>query len=117
MFKILGNESSQPTPCVYVGLHSAVSELGNALLTVGNSGRAVECRTVNRNLGNFVHPTFAWFLLSGVCQGKSKIPHRGKCVTCSGLTNSRWTLKTPCKGPHPVSERREEKRRRITHDC
>ena len=32
-------------------------------------------------------------LLYGVyTRGSKKIPHGGKCATCSGLTNSRWTL-------------------------
>ena len=67
---------------------------------VGSGGRAVERRTVNRgdggsipfrNLGNFFTPHLPvsfgrdtksrWSLLSGV--------YGGKCVTCSGLTNSR----------------------------
>ena len=35
-----------------------------------------------------------WSLLSGVYARGSKRSHtRGKCVTCSGLTNFRWTLK------------------------
>ena len=40
--------------------------------------------------------TSQWSLLSGVYPGKSKIPYRGKCVTCSRLSNSRegqlWKL-------------------------
>ena len=53
-----------------------------------------------RNLGNFVHPTFAMSfgrdtksrssLLSGVYARESKRSHTGgKCVTCSGLANSK----------------------------
>ena len=53
-----------------------------------------------RNLDNFVHLTLPvsfkgqtksrWSLLSGVCARRSKISHTGgKCVTYSGLTNSR----------------------------
>ena len=71
-----------------------------------SGGRAVERRTVNRedggsipSLGNFVHLTLPvcfgrdtksrWSLLSGVYARGSKISHTGgKCVTCSGLTNS-----------------------------
>ena len=41
-----------------------------------------------------------WELLSGVYARGSKRPHTGgKCVTCSGFTNSHWTLKRPAKGP------------------
>ena len=53
-----------------------------------------------QNLGNFVHLTLPvsfgrytkslWSLLPGVYVRRSKISHTGgKCVTCSGLTNSR----------------------------
>ena len=53
-----------------------------------------------RNLGNFVHLTLPvsfgrdtksrWFFLSGVYARGSKRSHTGgKCVICSGLTNSR----------------------------
>ena len=53
-----------------------------------------------RNLGNFVHVSLPvsfgrdtksrWSLLSGVYAGGSKRSHTGgRCVTCSGLTNSR----------------------------
>ena len=53
-----------------------------------------------RNLGNFVYVTLPvsfgrdtksrWSLLSGVYARGSKRSHTGgKCVTCSGLTNSR----------------------------
>ena len=72
----------------------------------------VERRTVNRGDGGsipptavsklrqFLHPTFClclseedtksrWSLLSGVYARGSKRSHTGgKCVTCSGLTNS-----------------------------
>ena len=52
-----------------------------------------------RNLGNFVHPTVAcvfgkrlkaggYFYLVSM-PGEVKYPTRGKCVTCSGLANSR----------------------------
>ena len=55
---------------------------------------------VFRNLGNFVHATFIlsfqrdtksrWSLLSGVYARGSERSHTGgKCVICSGLTNSR----------------------------
>ena len=79
---------------------------------MGSGGLAIERLTVNRgdggsihpppfrNLGNFVHPTLPVSfgrdtnsrrsLLSGVYARRSKISHKGgKCVTCSGLTNSR----------------------------
>ena len=79
---------------------------------VRSGGRAVEHRTVNRGdggsippatvskLSNFVHLTLPvsfgrdtksqWSLLSGVYARGSKRSHTGgKCVTCSGLTNSR----------------------------
>ena len=65
---------------------------------VRSGGRAVESRTVNRgvqshlppfrNLGYFVHLTLPCLSLC-LCQGKKKIPHGGKFVTCSRLTNSR----------------------------
>ena len=54
-----------------------------------------------RNLYNFVHPTFACLLEETLkaggpfymvlMPGEVKDPTRGKCVTCSGLTNSRTT--------------------------
>ena len=78
---------------------------------VRSGGRAVECRTVNRgddgsilspfrNLGNFILLTFPvtfgrdtksrWFLLSGVyTRGRKRSHTGGKCITCSGLINSR----------------------------
>ena len=53
-----------------------------------------------RNLGNFIHLTLPvsfrrdtksrWSLLSGVyARGNERSHTRGKCVTCSALTNSR----------------------------
>ena len=77
-----------------------------------NSGRVVECRTVNRGDSGSIPPTAVLKLrqfrsphiclclseetlkvLSGVYARGSTRPHTGgKCVTCSGLTNSRWTL-------------------------
>ena len=72
-----------------------------------DGGRAVERRTVNRGDGGSIPPTAVsklrhlpvsfgrdtksrWSLLSGVYARGSKRSHtRGKCVTCSGLTNSR----------------------------
>ena len=76
--------------------------------SVGSGGRAVERRTVNRGdggsipptaiskHGNFVNPHLpvsfgrdTKSLLSGVYARGSKRSHTGgKCVTCSGLTNS-----------------------------
>ena len=57
-----------------------------------------------RNLGNFVHPTFACLSektvkAGGPCRGgEGKISHtQGKCVTCNGLTNSR--VGQPCVSP------------------
>ena len=84
--------------------------------TVGSGGRAVECRTVNRGDGGSIPPTAfsklrqfhlphiclclseetksQWSLLSGVYARGSKIFHTGgKCITCSGLTNSRELLR------------------------
>ena len=85
---------------------------------VGSGGRAVECWTVNRGVGDSILPTTVsklrlkisfiphlpvsfgrdtksrWSLLYGVYARESKISHTGGKinVTCSGLTNSRWTL-------------------------
>ena len=51
-----------------------------------------------------------WSLLFGVKARGSKRPHTGgKCVTCSGLTNSRWTLNA-LQRSSPVSERSEARR-------
>ena len=74
---------------------------------MGSGGRAVERRTVNRGDGGSIPPTAVsklrqtlpvsfgrdtksrWSLLSGVYARGSKKSHTGgKCVTCSGLTNS-----------------------------
>ena len=79
-----------------------------------SGGRVVERRTINRGDGGSFNPTCRrfetltisftphlpvsfgrdtksrWSLLSGVYARGSKISHTGgKCVTCSGLTNSR----------------------------
>ena len=78
---------------------------------VRSGGRAVERRTVNRGDGGSIPPTAVskqfphlpvsfgresksrWSLLSGVYARGSKRSHTGgKCVTCSGLTNSREEL-------------------------
>ena len=97
-------------------------------MSEGSCGRVVEDRTVNRGDGGSIPPTAvskrrqfrsphiclcllegtlksSWSLLSGVyARGSKRSYTGGKCVTCSGLTNSHWTL-NPCKGPHPESER------------
>ena len=52
-----------------------------------------------------------WSLISGVYARGSKRSHPGgKCVTCSGLTNSRWTLNAL---PRALSSTREKRRRRM----
>ena len=67
---------------------------------MASCGRAPDEWTVVRNLGNFVHLTLPvsfgrdtksrWSLLSSVYARGSKRSHTGgKCVTCTGLTNSR----------------------------
>ena len=56
-----------------------------------------------------------WSLLSGVYGRVSKRSRTGgKCVTCSGLTNSRWTLKR-LQRPRPVSGR-TRKGERVNED-
>ena len=100
------------------------------LLRPGIGGRAVKRRTANRGVGGSVSPTAVsklrqfslphiclsfgrdtksrWFLLPGVYAGGSKRSHTGgKCVTCSELTNSRWT----CKGPVQYLGEREKRER------
>ena len=74
-------------------------------VTVRSGGRAQDYQLVQshlppfQNLGNFVHLTLPvsfgrdiesrWSLLSGVyVSGSKRSPTGGKCVTCSGLTNS-----------------------------
>ena len=92
---------------------------------VGRGGRVVERRTVNRgdggshlppfrNLGNYVHfnnltvsfgrdTKSRWSLLSGVYARGNKRSHTaGKCVTCSGLKNYRWTLNVLQKAPSSI---------------
>ena len=82
---------------------------------MGSGGCLVEHQTVNRGDGGSIPPTAVsklrqfcsphiymsfgrdnksrWSLLSGVYAKGSKISHTGgKCVTCSGLTNSRGQL-------------------------
>ena len=80
---------------------------------MGSGGCMVLCRTLNRRDGGSIPPTafsklrqfhsphiclclleetlkIQWFHLSGVNARGSKRSHTGgKCVTCSGLTNSR----------------------------
>ena len=81
-------------------------------MIVGSSGRTVECRTVNRGDSGSIQPTavsrLRQFRSPHIClclleetlktggpfylvsmPGEAKDPTRGKCVTCSGLTNSR----------------------------
>ena len=99
-----------------------------------SGGRTVERRTVNRGDGGSIPPTAVlkfrlfrsphiclsfgrdtkslWSLLSGVYARGSKIPHTGgggggKCVTCSGLTNSRWTLNA-LQRTYPVCGRKRK---------
>ena len=84
---------------------------GYIIAYYASGGRAVERRTVKgtvvqshlpplQNLGNFFTPHLPvsfgrdtksrWSLLSGVyARGSKRSPTGGKCVTCSGLTNSR----------------------------
>ena len=75
-----------------------------------------------RNLGNFFPPPPICMCLSEeilkaggpFCLvsvlGEVKDPIRGKWVTCSGLTNSRWTLNA-LERARPVSERRREEKK------
>ena len=93
---------------------------------VGSSGRAVERRTVNRGDGGSIPPTavskLRQFRLPHICLCISEetlnacgpichLSHTGdKCVTCSGLTNSRWTLNPPQRA-RPVYERRRKERK------
>ena len=76
-----------------------------------------------RNLSNFVHLTLPvsfgrdtkswWSLLSGVYARGSKRPHTGgKCVTCCGLTNSRWTLNALQRALSSIWEKEKESRKR-----
>ena len=75
-----------------------------AVVARNNAGLSVEVVQFHlppfRNLSNFVHPVIClsfgrdtksrWSLLSGVYARGSKRSHTGgKCVTCSGLPNSR----------------------------
>ena len=101
---------------------------------VGSGGRAVERRTVNRGDGGSIPPTAVsklrqfrsphiclcfseetrWSLLSGVYARGSKRSHRGcKCVTCSGLTNSRWNVNALQKGPVQYLIEEEEKKKEM----
>ena len=75
-----------------------------------------------QNLGNFFTPHLPvsvgrdtksrWSLLSGVYARGSKISHTGgKCVTCSGLTNFRWTLNALQRAPSSIWEKEQEKRK------
>ena len=51
-----------------------------------------------------------WALLSGVYVRGSKISHTGgKCVTCSGLTNSRWTLNALQRAQSSIWEKEKRK--------
>ena len=99
----------------------------------GSSGRAVEHRTVNRGDGGSIPPTAVsklrqyrspphlpvsfgrdtksrWSLLSGVYARGSKRSHTGgKYVTCSGFTNSRWTLNALEMAPSSIWEKEERK--------
>ena len=101
---------------------------------MGSSGRAVERRTVNRGDGGSIPPTTVtklrqflftphlpvsfgrdtknrWSLLSGVYARGSKRSHTGgKCVTCSGLTNSRWTLNALQRAPSSIWEKEKGKK-------
>ena len=105
-------------------------------IIVRSGGRAVERRTVSRGDGGSNPPTAVSklkaisftpqlpvsfgrdtkrrrSLVSGVYGRGSKRSHTCTCVTCSGLTNSHWTLKHPAKGP--VQYLREEEKRRKQH--
>ena len=94
-----------------MGKRELLRETGRA--REGSSGRAPDCQSRGRWFNStyrrfetlaisftphlpvcFGRDTKSWWsLLSGVCARGSKISHTGgKCVTCSGLTNSRWTL-------------------------
>ena len=97
---------------------------------VGSSGRAVERWIVNRGNGGSIPPTAVSklaisftphlpvsfgrdtksrrSLLSGVYARGSKRSHTGvKCVICSRLPNSRWTLNA-WKATRPLSGRKKE---------
>ena len=107
-----------PIYCAFLPLTSLLSSAYMCIhvqlcIHVGSGGRAVERRTVNRGDGGSIPPTAVsklrqfrsphiclclseeidiksrWSLLTGVYARGSKISHTGgKCVTCSGLTNS-----------------------------
>ena len=47
-----------------------------------------------------------WSLLSGVyARGSKRFHTGGKCVTCSGLTSSRWTLNALQRAPSSIWEK------------
>ena len=51
-----------------------------------------------------------WSLLSGVYARGSKRSHTGgKCVTCTGITNSRWTLNALQRAPSSIWEKEKER--------
>ena len=81
---------------------------------VGSGGRTVERRTVNRGDGGSIPPIAVSKLkqfrslhmclcLSGVYARGSKSSHTGgKCVTCSGLTDSHWILNAMGRSPSSI---------------
>ena len=55
-----------------------------------------------------------WSLLFGVYSRGSKISHTGgKCVTCSGLTNSRWTINALQRAPSSIYEKERKRKTRL----
>ena len=44
-----------------------------------------------------------------LCQGSKRSHTGGKCVTCSGLTNSRWTLNALQRAPSSIWEKRRRR--------
>ena len=109
-----------------------VLPLDHCTLLVRSGGHAVEHRTFNRGDGGSIPPTCTaisklgqfrsphiclclseetknrWPLLSGVYVRGSKRPHTGgKCVTCSGLTNSHWTLNALQRAPSSIREKQK----------
>ena len=99
---------------------------------MGSSGRAVEHRTIYQGDGGSIPPTtvskLRQFRSLYICLCLSeetlkaggpfclvsgargiKRPHTGgKCVTCSGLTNSRWTLNALQRAPSSIWEKEKD---------
>ena len=101
---------------------------------MGSGGRAVEARTVNRGNCGSIPPTAVsklrqfrsphiclclseetlksrWSILSGVyVRGSKRSNTGGKCGTCSGLTNSRWTLNALQRAPSSIWKKEKKEK-------